>query len=508
MKNKKLFAILTLVCFMFTLMPVAAFAADTTVYAEVDSEDAVVRLDATAGASVTINMTNPTGNYYVYAVDSEGNLYDGLTGANASSYECAPDGIRWFTGATAEIVFNDEGEYTVYVTPVTPAIENVVKNDDFARTDAQVLALLLQEKVKMLDNAVSVKPAKSAYEITFTSSNVVVDATKKTNTLPLDANSGFDVETVEVQLMNTETDSPVVGATLKISTNSFAVDTNKVEVKTNAAGKAKFDVTASTAGDFKVYVEYGTRADATLDVNAGHLKAANINTLYEPTAPIALYSPISAAEVTYSITDANGNVVEAKYKANGTYNGPLKTKVEAANAKNATYKVTVTEKPAGSTLEGDDLVVRYNPTNAVWYLTSITDAAYDEEGTYTFKVTLDNGNYATAKVTVKEFQSPVELKIAYKQNTVELDGEAVLNKLYYVDANGVTKSLIDADTNKVKEVVLSANGYAIDAFSDETGKVTVKADEKYVGSLCLDSIDLVEFVYLSLKSCHFISTFR
>ena len=30
MKNKKLFAILTLVCFMFTLMPVAAFAADVT----------------------------------------------------------------------------------------------------------------------------------------------------------------------------------------------------------------------------------------------------------------------------------------------------------------------------------------------------------------------------------------------------------------------------------------------------------------------------------------------
>ena len=29
MKNKKLFAILTLVCFMFTLMPVAAFAAGT-----------------------------------------------------------------------------------------------------------------------------------------------------------------------------------------------------------------------------------------------------------------------------------------------------------------------------------------------------------------------------------------------------------------------------------------------------------------------------------------------
>ena len=40
MKNKKLFAILTLVCFMFTLMPVAAFAApaDYAVYVTVGSE--------------------------------------------------------------------------------------------------------------------------------------------------------------------------------------------------------------------------------------------------------------------------------------------------------------------------------------------------------------------------------------------------------------------------------------------------------------------------------------
>ena len=29
LRNKKLFAILTLVCFMFTLMPVAAFASDS-----------------------------------------------------------------------------------------------------------------------------------------------------------------------------------------------------------------------------------------------------------------------------------------------------------------------------------------------------------------------------------------------------------------------------------------------------------------------------------------------
>ena len=34
MKNKKLFAILTLLCFMMTLMPVAAFAADASAEAK------------------------------------------------------------------------------------------------------------------------------------------------------------------------------------------------------------------------------------------------------------------------------------------------------------------------------------------------------------------------------------------------------------------------------------------------------------------------------------------
>ena len=41
MKNKKLFAILTLVCFMFTLMPMAAFA-DTTNYAAVVEDYEVI----------------------------------------------------------------------------------------------------------------------------------------------------------------------------------------------------------------------------------------------------------------------------------------------------------------------------------------------------------------------------------------------------------------------------------------------------------------------------------
>ena len=55
MKNKKLFAILTLVCFMFTLMPVAAFAADGAVKVSVEG--------ATGKAAVTAKNTEDI--YYI-----------------------------------------------------------------------------------------------------------------------------------------------------------------------------------------------------------------------------------------------------------------------------------------------------------------------------------------------------------------------------------------------------------------------------------------------------------
>ena len=77
MKNKKLFAILTLVCFMFTLMPVAAFAGADT-YAEVDKESEAVTLSEAGTAEITLNVYNITaGDYTIYAY-KDGNFYKEL----------------------------------------------------------------------------------------------------------------------------------------------------------------------------------------------------------------------------------------------------------------------------------------------------------------------------------------------------------------------------------------------------------------------------------------------
>lgn len=81
------------------------------------------------------------------------------------------------------------------------------------------------------------------------------------------------------------------------------------------------------------------------------------------------------------------------------------------------------------------------------------DGSFDAEGTYVMKVTLDNGKSATVTVEAKEFQTPVKLLLTYKQEAVELGGEAVVDSLRYVDANGVTKAANDAE--------IAATGYAI-----------------------------------------------
>ena len=64
MKNKTLFAILTLLCFMFTLMPVAAFAADTT-YVEVAEDYDYVKVDE----AIKLQSTT-TGSFIVFAINS------------------------------------------------------------------------------------------------------------------------------------------------------------------------------------------------------------------------------------------------------------------------------------------------------------------------------------------------------------------------------------------------------------------------------------------------------
>ena len=110
MKNKKLFAILTLVCFMFTLMPVAAFAAtDDAVYVKTAEGSATQELDVKAGQEffAGVNSGLTTSGYVFYVVDEDG------TGVAVS--------------VDGSFKINAEGSYEVYALASTEEIEKYVK---------------------------------------------------------------------------------------------------------------------------------------------------------------------------------------------------------------------------------------------------------------------------------------------------------------------------------------------------------------------------------------------
>jgi len=434
---------------MFTLMPVAAFA-DTT-YAEVDSDYTVVKVGTD---NVKLNVTNATTeSYYAFA------LKDGVLVGDIQTIDVDPAKKT----DSDFISIEKAGKYEVFVTAVSEASAAVV--GDAKMLKAEKVALLKDEAVTMLDNDVVVKDNAQNYRIElFTEKGTSVAANSGYNEIPVVATL-YNTQGTETE----EDDTVVVGATLEISTNSSAISVDKTSATTNAAGVVKFKVSASTAGEYKVYVEYGTKADAELEINAGVLAPAKISLYNVSYKQIALGQTVSSAEALFTITDINGNVINADSIYADEY----------GMFDDGQYDVKVVEKPAGSTVDDtDNYGLVYNAAAGAWVFTG---PELDEEGSYTFKIMLANGAYTTVTVAAKEFQTPVELKIAYKQNAIELNGEGLLNKLYYVDANGVIKSLF-ANDRVDSEVKLSANGYAIKGFNANNGTVTVKADEKYVGS--------------------------
>ena len=86
-------------------------------------------------------------------------------------------------------------------------------------------------------------------------------------------------------------------------------------------------------------------------------------------------------------------------------------------------EVELISAPADSDLVDEEFTLRWDASeNEAWTLRSVNNATFDEEGTYEFKVTLENGASATAKMTVKEFYTK-SMGLFYREDkVVDQDG--------------------------------------------------------------------------------------
>ena len=579
MKNKKLFAILTLVCFMFTLMPVAAFAADTATVTlnngsvvinisdddAINSGDVLVKIgnEVATGASIEVDgakakVTFPASvvgkwaaaelsvvvdNVEVAATDIEQSYIDLAKAYAAGTAVYNPKSNIATVKPSLELDKNEFGKaivtlknsadvpqsnVSVYVWAEAVANEvsaAFVASGKNVTTDSYCVPGVYKVTVPA-ENAVS---GSETFDIAFTTAGTYTlkataatqpdfsDVAKlkqitsqngyntiKVNSAAVDSkqfvmdvttldSKGDIAETIATDLANGETTvndidvvadgvsktdvvigftygslGPVMpGQEVSISTNSSSIDVNVAKAYTNWRGEVEFAVSGTIEGDYLITVKTGNYS-ADIKVTVGSTAAAEIELIDEPTAPIALDIATDdfEGEVTFEITDVNGNLV--KDAAKGVTNAGDTT----PDADSAKY-VSFIEKPEGSKLADKNIWIEN--AGEEWNL--VLNKAFDKEGTYSVKVVLDNGRSAVATWEVKEFQTPVEIVIDAPA-TVEL-GTSFDVELDYVDVNGVTKP---AD-NKTD---LAATGYAIYDFGkvvDDVYNVDVKTDEKYEGSV-------------------------
>jgi len=469
-KNKKLFAILTLVCFMFTLMPVAAFAADSydadQVYVKANGATFETEDEATVKAPFAVRVGDgTTTSYLYYAVDEDG------TGVAISE-----DG---------NMTINAIGTYNVYAINVAGADVSSVMNaiDTVANKVAKLVAWAESLDLIVAGEAeVEVVSPDMEYQIVlkaYTKDGYTTSLTGEgTSTAAMDieasdgwVKNGKVIAELQSRVKNSGNAYAAVkaGYDLTISEAGY-VDVAYDTLTTDRKGQVVFEVTADLANTGnKVIVKFG-KAKAELTVDAASAGVANVVVNNVPKAPANNENAVLAANVEFKFTDANG---------------------VAANLGTTPYQVTLVEKPAKSNMKSTDFAIRQlsNIPNFVDDATGIytlvctdSDGKVDKDGTYTIKVALKNGSYATASFTVAEMGDVVRVMFKDAPKTVAYGETVNMGSVIAMDANGVA-TVVDAE--------LSANGvavaefYAADAAAPSTnvkGDLVAKNDDKYIGS--------------------------
>ncbi|MBR2009928.1 MAG: hypothetical protein IJ936_07375, partial [Peptococcaceae bacterium] len=387
------------------------------------------------GADVELAVTSGSElGYYFFMLDKEGDVVGKLPLNAEAAQEMTLDTTNYAGGT-----------YDVYAVAADTQVATVLNSA--ARYADKVEALFGDHGQYVLDSvALKVRNAENVYAISFVEGTEVIDGV---DTVSISANNGFNGGLVTAKVVKNETTN-VKDAKLSFSTVGF-VTVTPVDQVTGRDGEAQFKVSATKAGNYKVYVTYGD-CTKVLNVAVDPVSVANVEVVKAPKAPIALDSEIDAANVKFKFTDANG----------AAYTNMTRTQ---------NYNLTLVAKPADSSLETGDVAL-----DADFDLIGVDGAIFDEEGDYTFRVSLQNGNAATATVSVKEFDKTVAIQfvdtlaksVVYESNTFAVDSDDIV----CVDANGVTKAVEGT-------VSFSVSGKAVESFTDEN-VLTVK-DEDYIG---------------------------
>lgn len=481
MKNRKLFAIITLVAFMLTMMPLMAFATSAS-SSSISVDDSTAKVfnttdkDALEFILDLDAVPTDTQKIYVFA-ERSGSLSDAdyihLTEASVS-------------GDAGYLVLNKNdvkvGENKLFVASKTAGtvtlkayVVSGVTNETVAEVYNGSNTIMKTAfvgngctgKIKAANNetVATVEVTGDGFTATNTTENVTIgESTVASVKSATGAKANNGVHAYKVSLRFYQGESKLVGEKVTFSLDKDGATLNKNEATTSATGKVDFKVSASKSGTYTVTVDCGTYSkDLTFNFvenSTGRVLIANT-----VSDTIAVDSEEEAA-IELTVHDANNNVLSGSILEHPS-TGVLQR-----------FKAKVESAPADSSMEGDELEFKYDANkSANVYLNFTPDAA----GEYTIKVYNTNTG-AASRTTIKaaEFGAVDHAALSYSSNAYALGATTTEPDVDVYDKNGVKK----AATGTVK---FSYSGLGVAKFTN-AGQITFKDDSDYAGKEVVVSV--------------------
>lgn len=491
MKNRKLFAIITLVAFMLTMMPLMAFATSASSSSiSVDVSNGKVTTATSNGKALEFildldDVVGENQNVVIFA-ERNGSLSDSDTITVEKEGKAVADAVAaphkgYFV--LSKTTGNKAGEYTVKVNSAsagTVTMKAYVVKTDLVIDDSNIAQIYNGSsdiiKTAFVGNGCTGKFNTVNSDIDFVTTvdgttlksieDADAESTKEDKVDPtvteISANNGATGGTAKFNVKVTKGATKAVGEKVTVSIDKSGASVNEEELTTSATGKVEFKVTATKPGDYKVTVECGNHSE-TYKVTATDTGIAKINITYSVKDTIAVDNKTTTA-LMLAAYDNNGNLLDpAKVGANP--NGV------ATLGDEGQWKVKVEKAPADSSLEDQGLEFKYDRQTCDNLFVSFTP---DAAGEYTIKVFNDN-NGVTARATIKaaEFGTADHATLSYASAVYSLGETTPVGIVDLYDQNGVKKS--------VSAKKFSYTGLGVAKFDAANGQVTFKSDSDYAG---------------------------
>ena len=439
MKSKKLFAILTLVMFMMTLLPMAAFAANRFASSvAVDKEDVVA--DASDFAKVTVYVAEPNGQpssgATVYIATDRG-IED------IEQYDTDNDVTSLTTGADGTVKFEVKASVAgtaklgVGLTNLANLKAFLEGQDGSSAATAGLIGEIQTINFQSAPvNTVTLTPAVAG----------LADGVTKTSVVATVLTAGG---------------TPVNDEAVTFTVSKTGLTFDKTSYTTDAFGKVTAKVTTTKAGIYAITAKAGGKTSAAVDYtfNASGTAYA-IEMTKSPTTPVAK-GVLNQKVLKFKVTDINGNRIKT--------GDPI--------------DATVEDKPTGGTA-----TVALNATS----VDSNGDWQYDinlsKAGDYKLRFALDNGKLIDVVVTAATQGDIVKIEVSYDQSTLAITSapgnETDTATIKKFDAAGVSVS--DASN-----VVFSISNPALASIGADGLVKTVTTDTKDACDLTVTAIDTV-----------------